>query len=86
MLGAHMQRARAWIAAWRQRTTHAQALTAAAAAVAVGQPQSVQSSQQQELRPALRSAGSLSDEPAAGSSGTNDNEQSMLDARQGDLP
>ena len=84
--GAHKQRVRAWIAAWRQRTTHAEALTAEAAAVAVGQPPSMRSSQQQALRAALSSTSSLPDEQAAGPSGTDDNEQSMRAARQGDLP
>lgn len=53
--------------------------------MAVGQLPSVRSSQQQMLQAALSSTSSLPDGQAAGPSSTDDNEQSTLDARQGDL-
>jgi hypothetical protein len=83
---AFEQKVRAWIAAWRQRSTDAQALTAQAAAVAVGQPLSIRHNQQQEIAGALSSAGKPADGHGAGPSQTDDSEQSMLDARSGDPP
>ena len=85
VFAANQQKARAWIAAWRQRSAQAQALTAEAAAVAVGQPLSVRHDEQEGMRAALSSAGSLAGAGAADHSATDDTKQSMIAARQGDV-
>jgi hypothetical protein len=54
--------------------------------VAVGQPLSVRHDEQQGMQAALSSAGSLAGAVATDGSATDDSEQPMLAARQGDIP